>query len=52
MWCKSIIFNKFTIHLNKQINNDHKNLATWLGTNKIYFNVKKLEMVVSKSKKK
>ena len=38
--------------LNKQINNDLKNLSNWLNANKISLNVSKTELIVFKPKKK
>ena len=45
-------FNKSIDKLNKLVNLDMKNLATWLNANKISLNVQKTELVIFKNKKK
>ena len=38
--------------MNKQVNQNLKNLTNWLNTNKIYLNINKTEVILLKSTKK
>ena len=47
-----VYFSKSANKLNKYINIDMKKLTNWINANKITLNVKKVELVIFKSKKK